>query len=223
MTTQEQVQSYLEQPKRYFNIDGLGEIDLGVMVLGFALAGWLSQSTPTHSLWNRPWVFLIYVALMLAAMDRGTKFIKKRITYPRTGFVEYRQGAKSRMATMALGAATAVVFVLLMVFGRVNAAALMGMVLIPSYAYGIARAVRWKWLVVAVLAVGTLAIASLPAGLLVSLVPDPTAGPKSRFPADLAGSCTVEELFIGVTFLVSGGITMYRYLSRTQAPEQAAE
>jgi len=213
----------LEQPKRYFNIDGLGEIDLGVMVLGFNLISWLQMLTPEHSLWHRTWVFLLYVALMVMVIDRGTKFVKKRITYPRTGFVEYRREAKGRIITIALGAVTAAAFAVLMAFGHVNAAAVMGMVVVPSYAYGIARAVQWKWLVVAVLAVGTLAIASFPASLLVSLVPDPTAGPKSRFPPDLAGSCLFEELFIGATFLASGGITLSRYLSRTQAPEQAAE
>jgi hypothetical protein len=160
---------------------------------------------------------------MVMVIDRGTKFVKKRITYPRTGFVEYRREARGRIVMIAFGAVTAAAFAVLMALGHGNAAALMGMVIVPSYAYGIARAVQWKWLVVAVLAVGTLALATLPASLVVSLVPDPTFFPKSRFPADLAGSCLFEEMFIGATFLVSGGITLYRYLSQTQAPEQAAE
>jgi hypothetical protein len=223
MATQEQVQSYLEQPKRYYNIDGLGEISIGVMMLGFALISWLQASTPKVSLWNRQSSFFVCVALMLIVIDHGAKAVKKRITYPRTGFVEYRRDAKARMAPMVLGAVTAAAFGFLMKYGRVNPAAVAGMIVVPTYAYGVARAVQWKWLTVAVLAVGSGAIASLPTGLLASIARDAVAGPKSRFTPDMVGSWLIEALFIGATIGVSGGITLLRYLRETQAPEGAAE
>ena len=212
MATQEQVQSYLEQPKRYYNIDGLGEISIGVMMLGFALISWLQASTPKVSLWNRQSSFFVCAALMLIVIDHGAKAGKKRITYPRTGFVEYRRDAKARMAPMVLGAVTAAAFGFLMKYGRVNPAAVAGMIV-----------VQWKWLTVAVLAVGSGAIASLPTGLLASIARDAVAGPKSRFTPDMVGSWLIEALFIGATIGVSGGITLLRYLRETQAPEGAAE
>jgi hypothetical protein len=172
MTTQEQVRSYLEQPKRYYNIDGLGEIGIGVMMLGLALFSWLQASTPKGSLWNRQSSFFVCVALMLIVIDRGTKLVKQRITYPRTGFVEYRRDAKAWMAALAAG---------------------------------------------------SLAIASLPTGVLATIAGDAASGAKSRFTPDMVGSWLLEALFVGAVIGISGGITLVRYLRETQAPQEVAE
>jgi hypothetical protein len=151
----------------------------------------------------------------------GTKFLKQRITYPRTGFVEYRRDPKARIAPMVIGAVTAPVFVLLLIYGHVNPAAMVGIIVVPAYAYGMARTEQWKWLVAAVLAAGSLAIASLPTGVLESIAHDSTLGP--RIPPGMIASWLLESLFVGATFLVSGAITLCLYLSRTRAPELAAE
>jgi hypothetical protein len=224
MNTHEQIQSYLEQPKRYFNIDGLGEIGIGVMMLGYALIGWLQVSTPKDSLWNGRWgvlAFLVYVNLMALGIDRGTKFVKARITYPRTGFVEYRRGAKSNVVTLIVAGGGAAIFAALAIKGRRNVGTVAGLTIVPAYAYGIARTVHWKWLIVLILAVGSFTIASLPSSLVTSLAPASATSPK--FLRDMLGTWLMEAVFIGTMMLVSGGITLYQYLRHTQAPDQAAE
>jgi hypothetical protein len=221
MTTQGQIQAYLEQPRRYFNIDGLGELGCGIMMLGFGLISWLQATTPQTAVWHRMWFLLVYMAVILTVIDRGTKVIKKRVTYPRTGFVEYRGGARGKIIPMVSAALLAPVFLFLFIQRRVNAAALLGIAFAIAYTYGMARAVRWKWLVAAVLAAGTLAIASLPTGLLTWFAHDTAAGPK--LVPDQFGIWMEQELFIGATMLFSGAITLYQYLSRTQAPDQGAE
>jgi hypothetical protein len=221
---QEQIQSYLEQPRRYFNIDGLGEIGIGVMMLGYALIGWLQVSTPRDSLWNGPYgvlALLGYVGLMALGIDRGTKFVKSRITYPRTGFVAYRRGARSYIVTLIVSGAGAAVFAFLAMKGRLNVAAVAGVVMVPAYAHGIARTVQWKWLIVGILAAGSLGIACVSPGWITSFAPASATSPK--FLRDMMGSWLPEATFIGATMLVSGGITLYQYLRHTQAPDQASE
>lgn len=220
VTTEQHVQSYLEQPKRYFNIDGLGEIGIGIMMLGFALVGWLQVTSPKSSLWNGSWgmpAFLAFVFLMSVGIDRGTKFLKKRITYPRTGFVQYRQTAKTIVITFVWSGACGALFTWIMAKGRhINFAALTGLAIAASYAYGIARSVRWKWFIVATLAAGSLAISCLPPEILARWIPNGGAGKKSL--VETMRLWLVEAVFIGATMLVSGGITLCRYLRRTQAP-----
>jgi hypothetical protein len=221
MTTHEQVQAYLEQPKRYYNIDGVGEISIGVMMLAYCLNSWMQALTPGNSVWHRMWFFLLYVVLMVGVIHFGAKFLKQRITYPRTGFVEYRRNAKARIVPTVLVVATTSAVVTLLISRHVNPAAMTGLILVPTYAYGFGRTVPWKWWVVAVMAAGSLAIASLPTGLLESIAHDSTAG--LRVPPGTVASWLLESLFVGASYLVSGAIALCLYLSRTQAPEQAAE
>ncbi len=221
MNTNEQVRSYLEQPFRYYNIDGLGEIGIGVMMLGYSLNSWMQAFTTSKSVWHQVWFLMLYVVLMVIVIHFGAKFLKQRITYPRTGFVEYRRDAKARIAPMVLTVVTTSAVVTLLIDRHVNPAAMMGLILVPTYAYGIGRMAQWKWLVAAVLAAGSLAVASLPTGVLESIAHDSAAG--LRVPPGTVGSWLLESLFVGATLLVSGAITLCLYLSRTQAPEQAAE
>jgi len=46
------LQDYLRRPKRYANIDGTGEIYMGLMILGFALLGYLQTILPKDSMWS---------------------------------------------------------------------------------------------------------------------------------------------------------------------------
>jgi len=221
MTTEEQIRCYLQQPRRYFNIDGLGEIGFGVMMLSYSMFAWLAASGPDDSLWNRGWFWLVYLALTLTVIDRGTKLIKKRVTYPRTGFVEYRRSARDRAIRMLAVAAAVPVLVVLDSQRQILIAPVIGILFAMAYAYHMATAMRWKRLVAVVLAVGSLAIASLPISFLASVADVSEASLKSQ-QAQFA-SWHVEAPFIGATILVSGGITLYQYLRQTHAPDQAAE
>ena len=88
----DQIESLLQRPKLYNNIDGVGELGIGCMILGCALLMWLQAHAPAGSLWHKLYVVLPLIFLIVSLIDRGSKAIKKRITYPRTGFVEYQNG-----------------------------------------------------------------------------------------------------------------------------------
>jgi len=82
----------LEWHKLYDNIDGTGEMFMGMMMLGFSLLGYLQSILPKESIW-RTNIFLsllfMYGVLFLAVGPGYLirRFIKRRITFPRTGYV----------------------------------------------------------------------------------------------------------------------------------------
>ena len=102
MIDADQIGNLLDRPKRYSNIDGVVELGGGFMCLGFALLQWLQVHAPRHSVWHRIWVCCIYAGLMFSIMHYGSRAIKQRITYPRTGFVEYRKRWRPRFIAMVV-------------------------------------------------------------------------------------------------------------------------
>src|SRR5579872_6094058 len=90
----DQVQNFLQRPKSYYNVDGVGELGIGFMCLGYALLAWLQLHAPKDSVWHRMYMFFIYLTVMTAIIHYGSKAIKDRITYRRTGFVDYSQRDK---------------------------------------------------------------------------------------------------------------------------------
>lgn len=101
----DQVGNLLARPRLYYNIDGLGELGGGVMCLGFALLLWLLMRSPADSVWHQISIF-VFIGLALL-IHYGTKAVKTHITYPRTGFVEYRTKWRTRAISAALSALTA--------------------------------------------------------------------------------------------------------------------
>src|ERR1035438_7893474 len=85
----DQVSGVLDRPKAYYNIDGVGELGIGFMCVCFALLGWMQVRSSEHSAWNRPYTLLVFMAVVCSIIHYGSKAIKKHITYPRTGFVQY--------------------------------------------------------------------------------------------------------------------------------------
>ena len=168
----DQVGNILDRPKFYYNIDGLVELGGGVMCLGFALLLWLQILSPANSIWHQISCFA-FVGLVFL-IHYGTKAIKTHITYPRTGFVEYRRPMACQAIAGAVGALLTAG--LCIVFRRhwdvAMPASLTGLVFAAAYAYGFARAVRWKWVVVGAMAVASLVIALLPADFLGALAND---------------------------------------------------
>ncbi|MGA2272877.1 MAG: hypothetical protein ABSH00_04930 [Bryobacteraceae bacterium] len=216
----DQVGSILDRPKFYYNIDGLGELGGSVMCLGFALLLWLLMRSPADSVWHQI-SFLALVGLMFL-IHYGTKAVKTRITYPRTGFVEYRKPLHTQAIAAALGALTAVG--LAIGFRRhwdISAlASLTGLVFAAAYAYQIARAVRWKWVIVGAMAVATFVIAFLPAAVLGALGSESPAHPDR---AKLLGTILLSLMVYGTLLLISGNISLWLYLRHTQPPAQEGQ
>lgn len=221
-----QVEGFLERPRLYYNIDGVGELGCGVMCLGFALFQWMQVHTPKSSIWNQMYTLFIYVWLMCLIIHYGSKAIKKHITYPRTGFVEYRTRDRfGRPLIIGLVISTLASVVLFAAFrthwDMTTPASLVGLLFAASYAYGVARTVRWKWAVVWVLAVGSLVLAVLPADLVGALADQSWV--TAMFSAKAVGAFLLSMMLYGTALLVSGGISFWLYLRHTQPPGQEGQ
>ena len=219
----DQVGNLLDRPRLYYNIDGLGELGGGLMGSGSALILWLLAHSPASSIWHQiSWFAFLGLALVI---HYGTKAIKTHITYPRTGFVEYRKGERIRTQIIAgvVGALTGfcIVSSLERHLDITTAASLAGLLFAVSYAYHIARAVRWKWVIVGAIAVASLVIARLPADVLAALANDSLLTHPAR--AKLVGVIILSLMTYGTMLLISGGISFGLYLHHTQAPAREGQ
>jgi hypothetical protein len=220
-----QVESLLQRPKLYYNVDGVGELAIGFMCLGFALLGWLQLHAPRHSAWHQMYAFVIYMAVLLSILHFGPKAIKNRITYPRTGFVDYRPRDKYWIP-MAMGAAVSALFlaVLYLAVRRhwqiSTPVSLIGLVFAAGYVR-IARTVRWKWAVFCVLVAGEIVVAALPADLAAGFANHSSL--TSAIPARAIGAYWLAFVVYGTVLMVSGGISFWFYLRHTQAPAQEGQ
>jgi hypothetical protein len=216
----DQVGSILERPKRYYNIDGVGELGGSILCLGYALLLWLLMRSPADSVWRRS-SFFAFVALMLL-IHYGAKAVKTRITYPRTGFVEYRRRWNASAIAAAGGAlATAGLAVAFRRHWDIPMlASLTGLAFAAAYGYNFARAVRWKWVLAGAMAVASFVIAFLPADVLGALGSESPAHPaRTR----LLGTILLSLVVYGTMLLISGGISLWLYVRHTQAPAQEGQ
>ena len=203
------IESLLNRPKAYYNIDGVGELAMGFMCLAGSLLRWLQANAPKDSVWHGMPALIVYFGSMCLILHSGPKAIKKRITYPRTGFVEYRK-RDTLWLPMILGAAVsaALSFGLIVAYRRhwnlTTPGSLIGLLFAASYAYGIARTVRWKWAVAWVLALGSVAV---------GVLTDHSWGDAFLLTA----------MLYGAVLLVSGGISFWLYLRHTEAPAPEAQ
>ncbi len=98
--------------KRYFYDDGLTELALGVMVFLFGAYFYgesiSKEGTLVKSLLDMSFFLLLVCAGFL--IGRVVRFLKFRITYPRTGYVSYKKkemGPRRRTGAAVMGALTA--------------------------------------------------------------------------------------------------------------------
>jgi hypothetical protein len=203
------------RPLAYCNIDGVAELGMGFMALSYSLLIWLQLHSPAGAVWHSTYTLLAYVALLSAIIHYGTKALKNRITFPRTGLVEYR--ASDRYWTMgfaaAAGALTSAALVIAVHRHTRLSAFVPAVGLLSAVAYlRIAKTVRWKWAIACLLAAGALLIATLPPDFALA-VANRTAL-SSALPAQTVGEFWLLFVLYGILLSVSGGITFYLYLRR---------
>ena len=219
----DEIGSFLNRPKAYCNIDGVGELGLGFMGLGYAAIEWLKLHSPRNSVWNQMYTLFIWIGVI----HYGTKAIKNHITFPRTGFVEYRKRDTLWLPLIVSFVVSAmvsagVVFALHRRWNLTTPVSLFGLVFAAAYAYGIARtAVRWKWGVVGVMVIGSLIIATLPAHVVGAVANHSWI--TRQFRAELVGATLLNITLYGATTLISGGISFWLYLRHTSVPSQGSE
>ena len=214
-TSDSQIRDYTRRPKLYENVDGTAELFFGVM---YCLGGWLGSEVeslmPAESFWGKGhpghFVIMIWLGLVLGAGYWGTRAIKRRITFPRTGYVAQRQAKGSRVlfgvAAAAIGAAVVVLLALLgkghhFEAGRI---ALLTFLVAPYAGFAVIARHGHPW---------KLAVA---AGLALGLTAFDISGPHAPF-------VHWANLIVGLVWLASGGITLLLYIRRTRAPEPEAQ
>jgi hypothetical protein len=166
----DRIQDYVDRARRYHNIDGMGEIQCGVMALWSVLLVNVLQAIPKESFWRSAYAAPLLWAPFLAALTLGGRAVKRRITYPRTGYVAPRR-ARTAAPAMAVALVAAAGFAVAVRYGGNAALFGMGAVLTACYAYGVARVDGRKWYVVLVLALGSVAISlAAPRDLLADAV-----------------------------------------------------
>jgi hypothetical protein len=202
------IQDYVNRPKRYFNIDGLGEASIGLIIAAFPLCNWLKTMTPTG--YGLQLALLLLPILLVVWAPRGAEAIRKRVTYRRSGFVAQRRDPVLLQILLVVGLLVVVLYAAVVVppLRDLSPSALIGIygiLLAAGYAYEFARVVRWKWIVALVLACGFLTV--------------------SMLGWDYYGWGWLGRLFAfaGITWVVSGSISFYQYLRHPQPAARMAE
>lgn len=106
--------------QRYWTIDGLPEIIMGALWMVWGGAFLVGQLLPRGPVWNMYWMFTpALLALSGVAAVQVTKRLKARITFPRTGYVEWREPSRThRMTTAGVAMVTAALLVIILARSR---------------------------------------------------------------------------------------------------------
>lgn len=222
----ERIEELLRRPTSYNNIDGVGELAMGFMGIGFFVLMWMQWHSPSHSFWHSVWTLYAFIGLMCVAIHFGTKAIKEHITYPRTGFVSYRK-SKVAWATIIAAPAAALTPLAIVALRKTQMDASIPIFLAGSffftaaYAFRVAREVQWKWIVAGVMAGAAIFVALLPAPALESV--GGSFGPLHTPFVRLAGACLIYLLIWSAIILTSGGVSLWIYVHHTPLPKSEAE
>jgi hypothetical protein len=225
----DRIQELTARPSQYSNIDGTEEFSFGFFFLCFSIWGVL-QSHIHESLlwWNITTEF--FVVAIGATLYFGAKALKNRVTYRRTGFVEYRKRGKKKLTVLLiacslLAAVIGAAFCFLALRGpwRPSWVFLVMGVIFPAAYIRFARHAQWKWAIFLLMFAAVLLTPALPAELLSAV--GGGASPLARLGiyAKDVGAFWLTYAINSALFAISGGITFWLYLCHTQAPEQESE
>jgi hypothetical protein len=197
--------------RRYWNVDGLAEIYAGVFFLLVPLLNLFWQRTSIGPAW-RVLGGLTVMTCTLALSRTILIVIRRRLTYPRTGYVSFRRPRRGKEAagTALILIALAAIFVLMAFttnwLGGLTAISGITIGVIDLYLGRMTDLPRFYFL----------AGLSIAAGIVLGLV-EPTFIPF--FPME--GAMEVSAYLFGIIgagYLITGGITLVRYLRENPAP-----
>lgn len=153
------------RPARYWNEDGLPELIMGLLWIVWGGAWLIGNALPRGGMWNVYWMLTpALLALSGMAAVRLTKRLKSRLTFPRTGYVRWKEPTKGqRLAAAVIAMVTAAAVVGLIAKGRAEGlenVAAPGIGVILSLGFLVAsitqRAPHWLALAGVALALGLL-------------------------------------------------------------------
>jgi hypothetical protein len=208
-----EVLTYTQRPRRYKNVDGVGDMFFGLSFLGFALSMFLERLLPAGATSWAHGSFGLYAGLVPAVgLWLWLRwFIRRHWTWRRTGYVAYRRGPKWWVVVAASAPIGALVcWVLALVwrhFGMGLSLAIMWALQPVTYALWILFTTRehlWKWLVFLIMALGLVGF-----GLAVQ--------------GDFERVAWQMFLFLGLMWTGSGVGTLFSYIRHTQPAESQAQ
>ena len=203
----DELDDYVRRPMRYQHIDGIWEMGIGFLFLAIPLLGKSLKDAPRNSVWHWRSTAVLSFALLLFVVIGGVRALKKRVTYPRTGFVKYRGLAGKPWVTAIIAGALSVPATILYAFlwrrFRFSVpVALNSAVWGLMYAFATRMDGAWRWVLLAVMVVGPVVISMHPVGR--DWLDTPWVG------------------FLGLTWFASGLIAFRLYLRRTRPAEEGA-
>jgi positive regulator of sigma E activity len=204
----DKLDDYMQRPMRYQNIDGIGEMGIGFLWLGIGVLQMLHATALENSVWHWKGTFLLGVVTVWLVVRYGRGILKKRITYPRTGFVKYRglAGKPWLASLLACAIATPSTILSYLLFRHSSASVIVAVIAAGFgflYVLGSRLDAAWRWVVLVVMVVGPVAISTLA--------------------LDREWQHALSIGFLGLTYFVSGVIAFCLYLRRTRPAEQEAE
>ncbi|MCX8023887.1 MAG: hypothetical protein N3A60_01655 [Thermanaerothrix sp.] len=198
------LEDWLRRPQRYWYADGLAEMSVGSLFLLIALtnlAAWLLPSGPGQSLLLAILQLLVIIGGVLGARAL-VRHLKERITYPRTGWVAYRQPSPSRrwlLAGLSFTLAAGLAFLLAALSKTIGQRWLP---LVSGFLIAFATAAGWRLQLMRLL---VLALYILGVGIGLTLL----APPETLDAAVFFG-------LSGLGWLASGGWALWHYLRQTR-------
>jgi hypothetical protein len=201
-----EIDTVIQRTQRYWYVDGLGEIAVGLLLLFFGLSFTLFDLVQNETLsmalaLAQPLLFF----LLWWLGGKAVRYFKERLTYPRTGYVALPRKKKrlSRLILAALVAAVLGGLVGLLQAVSSDNQLMMPVVMALMLALSVALIARRFGLLRFYLLAGYTFLL----GLLAALLP--------------LGE-TRQNVFLfamfGLGWVVSGGVTLARYLAHTQPP-----
>jgi len=122
MTDAIDLNAIAHRPTRYWNVDGLPELMMGVTWVLWGSALLFGQMLPRGAVWNTYWMITpAFLALSGFGATWATRKLKERITFPRAGYVAWKEPTRaSRAAAAVIAMGTAAVLAALVMKSRVN-------------------------------------------------------------------------------------------------------
>lgn len=107
---------------RYWNEDGLPELVMGLLWIVWGGSWLIGNALPRGPVWNVFWMFTpALLALSGVAAVWATKKLKSTVTFPRTGYVQWKEPTRrQRLFAAAVAMVTAAIAVALIAKSRAN-------------------------------------------------------------------------------------------------------
>lgn len=209
MTTNAELRDLEQRPKRYWNVDGIPELMMGLVWMLWGGAMILGESLPKGKGANWYWMVVPMVLVLSGfASNWATKKLKERLTYPRTGWVEMKEpGRGVRLLAAGIAILSAGALALMIVKGKAE-----GMEHTVTPAIGLVLSLSFVVASVRQKAPHMLALAG------VALVLGFTFGMMELGWASLSWMF----LWLGAAAAVVGGWRLRRYLAAHRMPEGGA-